>query len=38
LLAVAGPDCGGGIDYIMMTDKDMAALCFDRVRNVVKLD
>ncbi len=38
LLAVAGPDFGGGIDYIMMTEKDMAAQCFDRVRNVVQLD
>ncbi|WP_259469795.1 hypothetical protein, partial [Salmonella enterica] len=27
-----------GIDYIMMTEKDMAAQCFDRVRNVVQLD
>ncbi|MBJ4473328.1 DUF1963 domain-containing protein, partial [Salmonella enterica subsp. enterica serovar Kentucky] len=38
LLAVAGPDFGGGVDYIMMTEKDMAAQCFDRVRNVVQFD
>ncbi|MDJ0073302.1 hypothetical protein QMV21_19320, partial [Salmonella sp. SM-96] len=24
--------------YIMMTEKDMAAQCFDRVRNVVQFD